>query len=69
MQLGVAYGIWGAVGVAATALFGALLHHERIGRLAALGIVLCAVGVFVIQSDARRSGRVAIGRGTDREGA
>src|SRR5699024_7669150 len=40
LGLGVAYGIWGAMGVALTALFGALLFGEIITAVLVLGLVL-----------------------------
>ncbi len=48
MPLGVAYGIWTAVGVALIAVAGWLLFGERLGRLAVVGIACIAVGVLLV---------------------
>lgn len=50
MNLGVAYGIWGAAGVALTALFSALLFGEALTALMAVGLALIIGGVFLIES-------------------
>lgn len=49
MPLGVAYGIWAAVGVALTALIGKFLFKEPLTWLMSLGIVLIAGGVLLIE--------------------
>lgn len=52
MPLGVAYGIWTAVGVALTALLSALFFKERLTWLMGLGIVLIMGGVLLIETGA-----------------
>lgn len=50
MPIGVAYSVWGACGVALTALLGAVLFDEYLTRLSILGIGLIVVGVVLIES-------------------
>lgn len=52
MPLGVAYGIWTAVGVALTALVGRFLFQEPFTWLMGLGIVLIVGGVLCIEMGA-----------------
>jgi small multidrug resistance pump len=49
MPLGVAYGIWTAVGVALTALAGRVLFRERFTWVMGLGIALIIGGVVMIE--------------------
>lgn len=49
MPLGVAYGIWAAVGVALTAVLSTLFFREPLTWLMGLGIVLIAGGVLLIE--------------------
>lgn len=49
MKIGVAYGIWGAVGVALTALLSAGLFDEPLTALMGVGIVLIIVGVLTVE--------------------
>ncbi|CUR58552.1 Multidrug resistance protein, SMR family [metagenome] len=49
MPLGVAYGIWGAVGVVATAVLSAAIFDERLTPLMGLGIAIVVVGVLVVE--------------------
>jgi len=55
LGLGVAYGIWGAMGVALTALFGALLFGEIITDVMVLGLVLVVGGVLLVQLGSQRA--------------
>lgn len=50
MPVGIAYGIWGAVGVALTALLGAVLFDETLGVRGILGIGVIVVGVLVVET-------------------
>ncbi len=52
MALGVAYGIWTAIGVALTAILGRLLFKEPFTWLMALGIALVMFGVILIETGA-----------------
>ena len=54
MALGVAYGVWGAVGVAATAMLSALLFDESLSARMLLGIAVIAAGVLCIELGGRR---------------
>jgi small multidrug resistance pump len=56
MPLGVAYGMWGALGVAATAVLSAQLFGEAITRLMGAGLVLVAAGVFLVEAGSRSAG-------------
>jgi len=49
MPVGVAYGIWSAVGVALTAVLGRILFDEPFTWLMGLGIVAIAGGVLLIE--------------------
>lgn len=49
MPLGVAYGVWAALGVALTALLCRPLFGEAITRTMWFGIVLIGVGVLVVE--------------------
>ena len=49
MPLGVAYGLWGALGVALTALLSMLVFGEPITVLVALGIALIMAGVLLVE--------------------
>lgn len=49
MPLGVGYGIWGACGVALTAVMSMVLFAEPITPLMGLGIVVVMAGVLVVE--------------------
>lgn len=49
MPLGVAYGIWSAVGVALTAIFSRVFFKESFTGLMVLGIILIIGGVLLIE--------------------
>ena len=49
MALGVAYGIWGALGVALTAVMSTLLFDEAFTGLMGIGIALVIAGVLVVE--------------------
>lgn len=53
--IGIAYGLWGAVGVALTALLGAIVFGEVLSATAMLGIAVIVVGVVVIETGGRAS--------------
>lgn len=53
IAVGVAYGIWGAVGVALTAVLSALLYDEPLTGLMAVGLGLIMVGVVLVESGSR----------------
>ena len=57
MPLGVAYGIWGASGVAATAVGSAVLFGEAVTGLVVAGIVLVVVGVLVVEIGSQQAQR------------
>ena len=56
MPLGVAYGLWGAVGVALTAVLSMLVFGEPITVLVALGIALIMAGVLLVELGAQCAG-------------
>jgi small multidrug resistance pump len=49
LGIGVAYGIWTAVGVALTALLGRWLFSEPLSRTMLLGIALIVAGVVLLE--------------------
>ena len=54
MPLGVAYGIWGAVGVALTAALAAAIFGEPLTPLMLGGIVLVILGVLCVELGSHR---------------
>jgi len=56
MPLGVAYGLWGALGVALTAVLSMFVFGEPITVLVALGIALIMVGVLLVEVGAQCAG-------------
>lgn len=52
MPLGVAYGVWTAVGVALVAIAGRVLFRERFTWMMALGVALIAGGVLLVEAGA-----------------
>ena len=55
MPLGVAYGLWGALGVALAAVLSMLVFGEPITVLVALGIALIMAGVLLVEVGAQRA--------------
>lgn len=57
MAVGVAYGIWSAVGVVLTAVFGTVLFGEVLGPVQLIGVGVIVVGVLLVElgSHARES--------------
>ena len=55
MALGVAYGIWGALGVALTAVMSTLLFDEVFTGLMGVGIALVVAGVLAVELGAQRA--------------
>ena len=49
MPLGVAYGIWGASGVALTASFAAIVYGEAFTGLMIVGLALVVTGVVLVE--------------------
>lgn len=49
MPLGVAYGIWGAVGVVLTAVLSQVLFDEALTALTTLGIAVIVAGVLLVE--------------------
>jgi small multidrug resistance pump len=48
MPLGIAYGVWSAVGVVLTAILGRLLFQEPFTWVSALGVALITGGVLLV---------------------
>lgn len=59
MGLGVAYGIWGALGVASTALMSSVLFDEPLTAVMGLGIALIIGGVLTIEVGSHHATRHA----------
>jgi small multidrug resistance pump len=57
MPVGVAYGIWGALGVALTATAAAVLFDEALGGVALIGMGLVIVGVIVVEFGSQQATR------------
>lgn len=55
MSIGVAYGIWGASGVALTAMLSALVFGESLTFTMGLGIVLIIGGVLAVEIGSQRA--------------
>ena len=55
LPLGVAYGIWGAVGVAMTAVLSAWIFGEPLTGLMALGIAVIIAGVLCVELGSQRA--------------
>ena len=53
MPLGVAYGMWAALGVATTAVMSAQLFGEAITRLMGVGLALVVAGVLLVEVGSR----------------
>ena len=50
LGIGVAYGIWTAVGVALTAIFSRVLFGETLSRTMVVGIALIVLGVVLLEA-------------------
>ena len=61
LGIGVAYGIWAAVGVALTAVASRLLFDEPLTALMGVGIVLIAGGVLLVEIGSQSAHRARVG--------
>ncbi|SDS62318.1 DMT family transporter [Microlunatus soli] len=50
MRLAIAYGIWGAAGVAVTALLGGLIFGEVLSATSVIGLGMVVAGAFVVET-------------------
>ncbi len=57
MPLGVAYGVWGALGVALTAVASAVVFDESLTGLMGVGIALIIAGVLTVELGSQRAAR------------
>lgn len=64
MALGVAYGIWGALGVATTAVMSSLIFDETLTAMMGLGIALIIAGVLTVELGSQAAHRSAPTRET-----
>lgn len=55
MGLGVANGIWGASGVALTAVLSAIVFHESLTPVMGVGMALVILGVLLVELGAQQS--------------
>ncbi|UXA20380.1 multidrug efflux SMR transporter [Mycobacterium sp. SMC-4] len=62
MALGVAYGIWGASGVALTALLSTLLFGEVFTALMGMGLACIIAGVLLVESGSRAAAPAVLER-------
>jgi small multidrug resistance pump len=60
MPVGVAYGVWAALGVMLTALAAAVVYGERLGPAVLAGIVLVVAGVLCVELGSRRPARSSV---------
>lgn len=70
MAIGVAYGIWGASGVALTAIMAALLFGQALTGVMMIGLVLIVGGVLLVEIGSQRARAAgAAATGSDAGGA
>jgi small multidrug resistance pump len=55
MAIGVAYGIWGAAGVAVTAVMASILFDQALTGVMVLGLVLIVAGVLLVELGSQRA--------------
>ncbi len=55
MALGVAYGIWGALGVASTAVLSSVIFDEALTVTMGIGIAVIMVGVLVVEVGSQKA--------------
>jgi small multidrug resistance pump len=60
VPLGVAYGIWGALGVAATAALSAVIYDEPLTPLMGLGMAIIVAGVLLVELGSHPVERVEV---------
>ncbi|GAA1049566.1 SMR family transporter [Arthrobacter russicus] len=65
MPLGVAYGLWGATGVALTAILATLIFGENFTPLMGLGLAIIMGGVLVVQIGSQKAIQKAAALGPD----
>lgn len=53
MPVGVAYGIWSAIGVVLTAMLGAALFGELLGAVQIVGVAVIVAGVLLVELGSR----------------
>lgn len=53
MPVGVAYGIWSAIGVVLTAVLGAVLFGELLGPMQMIGVGVIVAGVLLVELGSR----------------
>ncbi|MCS3441946.1 DMT family transporter [Microbacterium phyllosphaerae] len=59
MPVGVAYGIWSAIGVVLTAIMGTVLFGELLGPVQIIGIGAIVVGVLLVELGSHTRGEPA----------
>lgn len=57
MPLGAAYGIWGALGVALTAIFAAIIFGQPLTGVMVIGMILIIGGVLTIEFGSQAAAR------------
>lgn len=55
MPIGVAYGIWSAVGVALIAVLGVVVFDERLSTARVVGLAVIVLGVVLVETGSRPS--------------
>ena len=61
MPIGVAYGVWAAIGVALTSVLSALIYGEPFTPLMAVGIALIMAGVLLVEIGSQSAHRARVG--------
>lgn len=65
MSLGVAYGIWGAMGVALTAVGATVLFGEPLTPVMVVGLSLIVLGVLIVELGAQQAQRLRRAKATE----
>lgn len=68
MPLGVAYGVWASVGVAATALLSHVFYDEPLTLVMLAGLGLIIAGVLLVELGSQHAQRRAAARAQTQEG-
>jgi small multidrug resistance pump len=63
MPLGVAYGVWAAMGVAFTAVLAAVLFGEQLTSVMGIGLALLIAGILLVELGSHRAEQPAMRAG------
>lgn len=65
MPLGVAYGVWGALGVALTSALSVVIFGETMNTVAVVGVALIVSGVLLVEFGTRSRGATKVQDGAE----